>query len=86
MYMLCVLNMFIDLYTYYTNHLWQDEDLVSDEAGVDQGSMVYSLTLVLHLPHPLWWHPPFPSLLLPPPALVIVIKPSSTRPVRLVNW
>ena len=26
--MLCVLNTFIDLYTYYTDHLWQDEDLV----------------------------------------------------------
>ena len=33
--------MLIDLYTYYIDHLWQDEDLVPDKAGVDQGDMIY---------------------------------------------
>ena len=41
--MLYVLNMFIDLYICYTDHLWQDEDLVPNEIGEDQGSMVYPL-------------------------------------------
>ena len=65
--MLCLLYMFIDLYTCYTSHLLPDESLlVLDEVGVDQGSMVYPLIIVLHSSPPLYPLPPLPLLLLPP--------------------
>ena len=40
---MCALNIFIDLYTCYIHDLWNDEDLVPDEAMVDRGSIVYPL-------------------------------------------
>ena len=36
-----MLHTFIDVHTYYTGHLWQDEDLVLDEVEIDRGSTVY---------------------------------------------
>ena len=33
---MCVLNTYIDLYTYYIDHLRQDKDFVPNEVGVDE--------------------------------------------------
>ena len=66
--MLCLLYMFIDLYTCYTSHLWQDEALlVLDGAGVNQRSMVYPFIFALHSLPPLHPLPLLLLLLLPPP-------------------
>ena len=73
--MLCVLYIFIDLYTCYIDHLWQDGDLVSNKIGVDRESIVYPLALVLHPPPPLRSRPPLAPLLLSPPILVILHIP-----------
>ena len=70
--MLCLLHTFSDLWIRYTGHLWQDEDLVLDEARLDWGSMIYLITFALHPLPPLCLRPP---LLLSPPLLVILHIP-----------
>ena len=68
---------FSDVHTYYTGYLWHDEDLVLDEAKIDQESMVYpphsSSSHHLHYAnvhyshyccciHPSWWSSTWPRV------------------------
>ena len=69
--------MFTNVYTYYTGHLWQDEDLVLDETEIDRGSIVYPPRFKLQPPPPLRPRLPLPPLLLHSPLLAVLYMAKS---------